>query len=149
MNNLIEAVDTAKHVMTKEQINGQKTGQSSASPFMKVNQQNPKRKSVSFNAIETIQKQGDSIGKLTSLMNELSSKLDRKDNPPNISQEYIQEETEDVDKDRIDMILEIDPIVEIELHITVVEIEETIKTEIIMVVETIGLELEIIKPIID
>ena len=66
--------------MTKEQINGQKTGQSSASPFMKVNQQNPKRKSVSFNAIETIQKQGDSIDKLTSLMNESSSKLDRKDN---------------------------------------------------------------------
>ena len=47
---------------------------------MKVNQQNPKRKSVSFNAIETIQKQGDSIDKLTSLMNELSSKLDRNDN---------------------------------------------------------------------
>ena len=47
---------------------------------MKVNQQNPKRKGVTFNAIETIQKQGDSIDKLTSLMNELSSKLDRKDN---------------------------------------------------------------------
>ena len=44
MNNLREAVDTGKCVMTKEQINGQKTGQSSASPFMKVNQQNPKRK---------------------------------------------------------------------------------------------------------
>ena len=32
--------------------------------------------------METIQKQGDSIDKLTSLMNELSSKLDRKDNSP-------------------------------------------------------------------
>ena len=30
--------------------------------------------------MEAIQKQGDSIDKLTSLMNELSSKLDRKDN---------------------------------------------------------------------
>ena len=30
--------------------------------------------------IETIQKQGDSIDKLTSLMNESSSKFDRKDN---------------------------------------------------------------------
>ena len=46
MNNLREAVDAAKHVMTKEQINGQKTGQSSASPFMKVNQQNPKKKCI-------------------------------------------------------------------------------------------------------
>ena len=47
------------------------------------------------------------------------------------------------------MILEIDPTVEIELHITVVEIEETIRIGIIMVMETIGLEMEIIKPIID
>ena len=38
MNNLREAVETAKCVITKEQINGQKTGQSSDSPFMKVNQ---------------------------------------------------------------------------------------------------------------
>ena len=41
---------------------------------------NPKKssKSVSFSVMETIQKQGDSIDKLTSLMNKLSSKLDRK-----------------------------------------------------------------------
>ena len=80
MNNLREAVETTKHVLSKEQIDGNKSGQSAASPFIKVNQQNPKRKSVSFNMIETIQKQGDSIDKLTSLMNELSSKLDRKEN---------------------------------------------------------------------
>ena len=68
-------------MLTKEQVDKQKSGQSSASPFIKVNQQNPKgNRSVSFNAIETIQKQGDSIDKLTSLMNELSSKLKRKDN---------------------------------------------------------------------
>ena len=49
---------------------------------MKVNQQNPMKssKSVSFSVMETIQKQGDSIDKLTSLMNELSSKLDGKEN---------------------------------------------------------------------
>ena len=47
---------------------------------MKVNQQNSKKKGVTFNAMETIQKQGDNIDKLTSLMNELSRKLDRKDN---------------------------------------------------------------------
>ena len=52
MNNLKEAVETAKHVITKEQIDGQKTGQPSASPFMKVNQQNPERKSVSLTQLK-------------------------------------------------------------------------------------------------
>ena len=45
VNNLREAVETAKHMLTKEQINKQKSGQSSASPFMKVNHQNPKKNS--------------------------------------------------------------------------------------------------------
>ena len=82
INNLREAVETAKHMLTKEQIDKQKPGQPSVSSFMKVNQQNPKKnsKSVSFSAMETIQKQGDSIDKLTSLMNKLSRKLDRKEN---------------------------------------------------------------------
>ena len=80
INNLREAVETAKHMLTKEQIDGCKSGQAASSPFMKVNQQSSKKKGVTFNAMETIQKQGDSRGKLTLLMNELSSKLDRKDN---------------------------------------------------------------------
>ena len=80
INNLREAVETAKHMLTNEQIDTHKSGQPSVSPFMKVNQQNLKKssKSVSFSTMETIQKQGDSIDKLTSLMNELGSKLDRK-----------------------------------------------------------------------
>ena len=82
INNLREGVETAKCMLTKEKIDKQKSGQPSVSPFMKVNQQNPKRssKSVSFSTMETIQKQDDSIDKLTSLMNELSGKLDRKEN---------------------------------------------------------------------
>ena len=69
-------------MLTKEQIDKQKSGQSSVSPFMNVNQQSPKKssKNVSFSAMETIQKQGDSIDKLTSLMNELSTKLDKREN---------------------------------------------------------------------
>ena len=52
INNLRGAVETAKHMPAKEQIDKQKSGQSSASPFMKVNQKNAKKnKSVSFNAI--------------------------------------------------------------------------------------------------
>ena len=63
---LREAVETAKHMLTKEQIDKQKTGQPSVSPFMKVIEQNPKKnKSVSFSTMETIQKQGNSIDKLT------------------------------------------------------------------------------------
>ena len=48
MDNLREAVETTKCMLTKEQIDGHKSGQSEASPFMKVNHQNPKRKSVSL-----------------------------------------------------------------------------------------------------
>ena len=80
INNLREAVDTAKCMLTKEKIDGHRSGQATSSPFMKVIQQNSKKKGVTFNAMETIQKQGDTIDKLSSLMNELISKLDRKDN---------------------------------------------------------------------
>ena len=41
IKNLREAVETAKHMLTKEQIDKQKTGQPSVSPFMKVNQKKP------------------------------------------------------------------------------------------------------------
>ena len=82
INDLREAVEIAKRMQTKEQIDKQKSGQSSVSSFMKINQQNSKRnkKNVSFSTMETIQKQGDSIDKLTSLMNDLSTKLDRREN---------------------------------------------------------------------
>ena len=92
--------------------------------------------------METIQKQGDSIDKLTSLMNELSSKLDKKGN---------QEETEDADKGRTDIIPEIGLIVETEAPtIITTEIEEIIKIRTIMVLETIEVGAEnsrIIDPI--
>ena len=78
INNLREAIETAKCMLTKEQMDMLKSGQTNSSAFMKVSPQNFKKKGVTFNAIETIQKQGDSIDKLTSLMNELSSKLDKK-----------------------------------------------------------------------
>ena len=56
INNLREAVETAKHMLMKEQIDGYKSGQATSSPFMKANQQNSKKKSVTSNAMETIQK---------------------------------------------------------------------------------------------
>ena len=63
INDLREAVETAKHMLTKEQMDACKAGQTSSSPFMKVGPQNPKRKGVTLIAIETIQKQGASIDK--------------------------------------------------------------------------------------
>ena len=82
INNLRGAVETAKHMLTKEQMDAHKAGQTNSCPFMKVSPQNSKKKGVTFNAIETIQKQGDSTDKLTSLMNELNSNMDKRGNPP-------------------------------------------------------------------
>ena len=148
MNNLREAVETTKHMLTKEQIDGCKLGQLAASPFKRVNQQTPKRKGVCFNVIETIQKQGDSINKLTSLMNELSSKLDRKDNStqykpsihPGRNRGCGQRENRYDSRDR-SCSRERGPY-------NSGRIEGTIRITIIMVMETIDLEMEIIKSII-
>ena len=54
-----------------------------------------------------------------------------------------------MDKDRIDMALEIGLIVEKEDHITVVETQETIRMAIIMVIEATDAEIGITKQIID
>ena len=54
INSLIEAVETANCMLTNKQIDGCKSGQAASSPFMKVNQQNSKKKGVTFNAMETI-----------------------------------------------------------------------------------------------
>ena len=59
--------------MTKEKIDKQRTGQSSAIPFMKVSHDKSKKneKGVSFGALETkvtIDRHSSSIDKLTSLV---------------------------------------------------------------------------------
>ena len=81
INDLKVAVETAKRLLTKEQIDKQKTGQSSVSLFMKVSQQNSKKseKGVTFSAMETIKRHGNSIDKLTSLMNKLDMKLEKRE----------------------------------------------------------------------
>ena len=55
IDNLREAVETAKRILIKEQMD-KKAGQSSASPFMQVNQSSSKNKDktekkVSFSAV--------------------------------------------------------------------------------------------------
>ena len=70
--------------MTKEEIDKQKTGQSSATPFMKASQEKSKKNenAMSFGTVETKEtkdRHSDSIDKLTSLVNKLDMKLDRRE----------------------------------------------------------------------
>ena len=71
INDLRTMIETAKRVWTKENIDKQKAGQSSASPFMKASQENAwknSKKGVSFGALETIDRHSDSMDKLASLV---------------------------------------------------------------------------------
>ena len=82
IDDLRTAIETAKRVSTSEKIDKQRTGQSSASPFMKASQEMSKKsceKGVSFGTLETIERNSDSIDKLTSLVNKLDMKLDRRE----------------------------------------------------------------------
>ena len=145
INDLRKAIEVTKRRQTKEKIDKQKSGQALVSPFMKINQQNPKRsdKNVSFSAMETIQKQGDSIDKLTSLMNELSTKLDRRENSAQYDPKFIKEEIEDADKGRIGMDLETGPIVGNKVGIMVTEAGEVIRIVITIVEGIIDIEITI------
>ena len=71
------AVETAKRLLTKER-------QSSASPFMHINQSSSKgkdkmEKKVSLGAVEAVERTTDSIGRLTSLKDKMDTKLDRRE----------------------------------------------------------------------
>ena len=83
INDLRVAVETAKRLLTKEQID-KMSGQATASPFMQTSQDNSKSKSkseknekkVSFSAVEAIERTTDSIDRLASLMDKMDTKLD-------------------------------------------------------------------------
>ena len=73
-------------MMIKEKTDRQKTGQSSATPFMRVNEcsqssEKSGKKGVTFDAIETLERHSDSIDKLTSLVSKMKVKMDRKETP--------------------------------------------------------------------
>ena len=67
IENLRQAVDTAKRILTKEKLDRQLTGQTSTSPFMNIREGMDKR--VSFNARDEL---GDKIDKLTIVMSKLA-----------------------------------------------------------------------------
>ena len=84
INDLRNTVETAKRVLTKEKLNKQKTGQTSASPFMKASKENAKKKNekgLSFDALETIDRHSDSMDRLASMVNKLDMRLEKKETP--------------------------------------------------------------------
>ena len=125
IDDLRTAIETAKRVLTKEKIDKQKRGQSSASLFMKTSQENSKKsceKGVLFGALETTESNSNSIDKLASLGNRLDMKLDRRET--NIDLEYIKVEIEDAVKDRTVIGPETDLTAEIAGNVTITEKEE-------------------------
>ena len=72
--------------MIKEKIDRQKTGQSSVTPFMTVNDcsqssEKSDKNGMTFYAIETLERHSNSIDKLTSLISKMNVKIDRKETP--------------------------------------------------------------------
>ena len=126
VNNLRDAIDLAKRVLTKEKLHRQLTGQSST-PFMKATSnneshspQNQQKKGVTFDAMETLERNSDCIDRLTSLVSDLKMTMDRKwpQYKPKIYQGRPQTKIQD------DKILhpEIDPSVEEGIKVVIEEI---------------------------
>ena len=82
IDNLRAATMRAKCVMIKEKIDRQKTGQSPATPFMWMNESGQtNKKGVNFDTMETLEKLGNSIDRLTSLVSKMNVKMDKKEVP--------------------------------------------------------------------
>ena len=69
IEDLRQAVDTTKRILTKEKLDRQLTGQTSTSPFMSIREGTDKR--VSFNTKDEL---GNKIDKLTVVMSKLAVK---------------------------------------------------------------------------
>ena len=78
IDNLHDAVETAKRFLTKEKIDRQMTGQNST-PFMRMMEK--RRKSVSFDANDVLEKTNENMEKMTALMDKMYIKLEQKDVP--------------------------------------------------------------------
>ena len=82
IENLRQAVETAKRILTKEKLDKQLTGQTSASPFITIREGTERK--VSFNTRDEL---GDKIDKLTVMMSRLAAK-DSNEKRPFKSQIY-------------------------------------------------------------
>ena len=79
VNNLRDAIDLAKRVLTKEKLDRQLTGQSST-PFMKATSngdshspQGHQKKGVTFDTMESLERNSDCIDQLTLLVSDLKN----------------------------------------------------------------------------
>ena len=86
VHNLRDAIDLAKRVLTKETLDRQLTGQSST-PFMRATSndnhspQNHPKKGVTFDAMETLERNSNCIDRLASLISDMKMMMDRKQSP--------------------------------------------------------------------
>ena len=86
VNNLRDAIDLAKRVLTKEKMDRQVTGQSST-PFIKASSndshspQNHHKKGLTFDAMEMLERNSDCIDRLISLVSNMKMTIDRKQSP--------------------------------------------------------------------
>ena len=76
IEDLRQAVETAKRILTKEKLDKQLTGQSSASPFMNIRDGTERR--VSFSSRDEL---GDKMDKLTVAMSRLAAKDNHEKRP--------------------------------------------------------------------
>ena len=76
IEDLRQAVETAKRILTKEKLDKQLTGQASTSPFMSI-REGASRK-VSFDTRDEL---GDKIEKLTVMLGRLAAKDSNKKRP--------------------------------------------------------------------
>ena len=85
IDNLRVAVETAKRVLTKEKIDRQMSGQSSATSFMKASSEHNhssmknSKGGVTFDVIETIERNSDIIDKLTTLVSKMNMKMAKRE----------------------------------------------------------------------
>ena len=82
--------------------------------------QNQQRKGVTFDAMETLERNSDCIDRLTSLVSDLKMNMDRKQ--PSTNQKYIRVGHKIKMQDNKILPLEIDPLVEEEIKVVIEEI---------------------------
>ena len=78
IDNLCEVVERAKRFLTKEKIERQMSGQSNT-PFMMLTEK--KRKTVTFDARDELEKTSENTERMTVIMDKMYIKLDQKEVP--------------------------------------------------------------------
>ena len=116
INNLRDAVDTAKRVLTKEKLDKQLSGQAgvTTTPFMKVGDISPSGKKVSFNEQDPIREQLESLTSMVYNMSSKKKKIQGHSSPKSIRREV---------EDKTDRTL----VIEIEVeHLIVIDRDRTL-----------------------